>query len=263
MKNLSLILVALMPAHAAHAQITVRSGAGDETAVTVLRDQFRVDLGGGTTAGANGAFGGRRREVNWDGVPALFSAPNALVPNFFNANSPRGMLLAPSAGGTTFQVSSARTDNGAGQPVAANFGNINPSYSAAFQPFSPERLFTALGNSSYEVKFFLPGTNIPAVVSGFGVMFSDVDLASSTSIKLFGPNGEGLEGADALVASSGFSFLGFFTDSGRAEIAKVLISPGNAVAGANDGAGIDVVFADDFIYGEPEISPTIFRDGLE
>ena len=54
-------------AHAAQAQITTRDGASNFAAVSAVRDQFRVDLGGGTTVGANGSFGGLRREVNWDG----------------------------------------------------------------------------------------------------------------------------------------------------------------------------------------------------
>src|SRR5437867_3429078 len=97
----------------------VRSGAGAGTAAA--RDQFRADLGGGTVAGANGSFGGLRREINWDGVPALFAAPNNLPANFFNVNSPRGVVF--STAGTGFQVSGATTDAGVGQPAPANFGN--------------------------------------------------------------------------------------------------------------------------------------------
>src|ERR1700686_4028839 len=57
----------------------VRSASGTTAAsITPARDAFRTDLGGGTTAGANGSFGGLRREINWDGVPANFAAPNNL-----------------------------------------------------------------------------------------------------------------------------------------------------------------------------------------
>src|SRR5690348_8431357 len=77
------------------AQVTVRTGTGATAAdITATRDAFRTDLGGGTTAGANGSFGGLRREINWDGVPANFSAPNMLPPTFFNVNSPRGVLFS-------------------------------------------------------------------------------------------------------------------------------------------------------------------------
>src|SRR5205823_9023457 len=152
----------------------VRSGAGPATVdITVARDQFRVDLGGGTTAGANGSFGGVRREINWDAVPAGFSAPNNLPANFFNSNSPRGAVFATPGSG--FQVSGATTDAGAGQPAAANFGNIDPSYTTTFQPFSVQRLFTALGSNITDVNFFVAGTSTPGLVRGFGSIFSDVD----------------------------------------------------------------------------------------
>lgn len=73
----------------------VESAAGASAAdITAARDQFRVDLGGGTTAGANGSFGGLRREINWDGVQGALSAPNNLPANFFNSNSPRGAVFS-------------------------------------------------------------------------------------------------------------------------------------------------------------------------
>ena len=56
----------------AFALVTLRSGAG-LAAATAARDQFRADIGGGTVAGANGSFGGLRREINWDGVPDAFA----------------------------------------------------------------------------------------------------------------------------------------------------------------------------------------------
>src|SRR2546423_2770021 len=57
----------------------VRQGSdagGSAVNTTAARDAFRADLGGGTTAGADGSFGGVRREVNWDDVPPAKSAPN-------------------------------------------------------------------------------------------------------------------------------------------------------------------------------------------
>ena len=156
----------------------VRSAAGTTAADANLlsaRDQFRLDLGGGTTAGANGSFAGVRREINWDGVPAASAAPNNLAANFFNVNSPRGVIF--STPGTGFQVSGATTDAGAGQPAAADFGNINATYTATFEPFTAQRLFTALGSNIVDVNFFLAGTNTAATVRGFGVVFSDVDLS--------------------------------------------------------------------------------------
>src|SRR5262245_58159199 len=76
-----LILALLVASPQMAAAQTVRSGAGAGT--TAARDQFRTDLGGGNVAGANGSFGGVRREINWDGVPDNFSAPNNLPFDFF------------------------------------------------------------------------------------------------------------------------------------------------------------------------------------
>src|SRR5438128_12277410 len=107
----------------------VESGTGATAAdITVARDQFRLDLGGGTVAGANGSFGGLRREINWDGVPDALADPNALPANFFNSNSPRGAVF--STPGTGFLVSA-----NAGQPTSPLFG-----FPSDFQTFSPQRL---------------------------------------------------------------------------------------------------------------------------
>src|SRR5688572_11871724 len=118
----------------------VQSAVSNSGSITPALDAYRVDLGGGAVAGANGSFGGLRREINWDGVPAPFAAPNSLPAAFFNVNSPRGVVF--STPGTGFEVSGATTDAGPGQPAAPEFGDINPTYSTAFNTFSPERLFT-------------------------------------------------------------------------------------------------------------------------
>src|SRR5205814_390696 len=100
---------------------------------------FRSAIGGGSVAGANGSFGGVRREINWDGVPDALAAPNNLPANFFNVNSSRGVVF--STPGTGFQVSA----NAGIAPV--QFDNIDPTYSQTFEPFSPQRLFTSLGSN--------------------------------------------------------------------------------------------------------------------
>jgi hypothetical protein len=246
------LTVLLIGAPATTRSQLVESAAGASAAdITAARDQFRVDLGGGTTAGANGSFGGLRREINWDGVPAASSAPNNLAANFFNVTSPRGAIF--STPGTGFQVSGATTDGGAGQPAAANFGNINPTYTTTFATFSPQRLFTALSSNVYDVNFFLPGTTTAALVTGFGAVFSDVDLADTTSLQFFDASNSSLGTffVPAFLGSQTFSFLGVSFPT--AEVSRVRVTAGNVALGVNDQNGDlnDVVVADDFLYSEP------------
>jgi hypothetical protein len=202
-------------------------------------------------AGANGSFGGLRREINWDGVPDAFSAPNNMPADFFNVNSPRGAVF--STPGTGFQVSA----NAGIAPV--QFDNIDPTYSQTFEPFSPQRLFTSLGSNVLDVNFFLPGTNTPALTNGFGAIFSDVDLANTTSIQLFDKslNSLGTFVVPATAGSETFSFLGIsFADP---VIARVRITSGNFPVGTGvtdqNGDLRDVVTMDDFLYGEPRGVP--------
>ena len=255
---ISIAVLAILTSPKASAAVIQRSFGGDAstsgvTSILATRDLFRSDLGGGTIAGANGSFGGLRREINWDGVPAASSAPNSLASNFFNVNSPRGAVF--SSPGTGFQVSNA----GAGQPALANFGNINASYSNEFGVFSAQRLFTALGSNIMDVNFFQAGTNTTATVSGFGSIFTDVDLLGSTSIQYFDQVGASLGVFNVpvgTVSSGSLSFLGVSFNAGE-RIGRVRITSGNAALGAgiNDGGATDLVVMDDFIYSEPMAVP--------
>ena len=260
MSKVRLLLFVLMSMFVlpAHAQLIARTGsAASAAALMPTRDQFRTDIGGGTTAGANGSFGGLRREVNWDGVPSAFAAPNNLPADFFNVTSPRGILL--STPGTGFQVSAATTD-GSGQPQ--NFGNLNASYLSTFIAFSPQRLITSLGSNIFDVTFYVPGTSIPATVTGFGAVFTDVDQASTTRIQFFDHNSMSLGSVNVPPSSGGLSFAGASSGDGQATIARVRVTLGNTVIGPNDNSTTaDVVVADDFIYGEP--TDRIFADNFE
>ncbi|MCA1660237.1 MAG: hypothetical protein LC642_06845 [Verrucomicrobiaceae bacterium] len=231
----------------------VRSAVGaNAAAITPARDAFRMDLGGGTTAGANGSFGGLRREINWDGVPDSFSSPNALPGNFFNVNSPRGAVF--STPGSGFQVSAT-----AASGTSVEFGNIDPSYTGTFATFSPQRLFTAIGSNIVDVSFFLPGSTVPALTRGFGSVFTDVDLPNTTSIEFFDRFNFslGIFFVPAMVGTETLSFLGvsFATDI----IARVRITNGNFALGPGltdqNGNPRDGVAMDDFIYGETVAAP--------
>ena len=259
----SFVAITLLVSPGAQGASVVRSAGGDSVAATIApaRDQFRVDVGGGTAAGAGpGQFGTQRREINWDGVPATSSAPNLLAANFFNSTSPRGVLF--STPGTGFEVSSATTDAGAGQPAAADFGNINATYTAAFGVFSAQRLFTAVGSNITDVTFFLPGTATPATVSAFGAVFTDVETLGGTTLQFFTPASVSLGTFNVpigTVADGSLSFLGVSFNAGE-QIGRVRITSGNAALGAavndNPGGGTDLVAMDDFIYSEPVPEPS-------
>ena len=176
-------------------------------------------------------------------MPDSFSAPNNLPANFFNVNSPRGAVF--STPGTGFQVSA----NSGVAPV--QFANIDPSYPDLFEPFSPQRLFTALGSTVLDVSFFVAGTSTPALTRGFGSVFSDVDLANTSSIQFFDATNSSLGTffvPNVAGANQSFSFVGVSFPT--PVVSRVRITSGSQVLGPNS-QDADLAVMDDFIYGEP------------
>jgi hypothetical protein len=237
----------------------VRQGSGADTAaLQAIVDQFRADLGGANN-GVGGSFTSGRREINWDGVPDNFSEPNNFPLDFFNVNSPRGVIFnaIEDATGAALNQFAVSANTASGVPV--RFGNLNANYSSIFTTFSAQRLFTVRNTHLMEVNFVIPGTNIPATVNGFGVVFTDVDSATGGNrslIRVYGVDGRQLSAASAGVLDNGLSFVGISFNAGE-RIARVVIESGNAALSAtnNDGVnGVDVVAMDDFIYGEPRAS---------
>lgn len=226
----------------------IYSGAGLNAAgILVPLNNFQSDLG---TLNPNvaGSFGSGRREINWDGVPDSFSAPNSLPANFFNSNSPRGVTFTTP--GTGFQVS-ADSSNTSSTPV--QFGDINATYPSVFEPFSAERLFTAVGSNILDVNFFLPGSATPALSRGFGSVFSDVDVANSTSLQFFDAanNSLGTFFAPNIAGDETFSFLGVSFPTPI--VSRVRITSGNQALSPGNTAS-DLVVMDDFVYGEPTLA---------
>ena len=222
--------------------VTFESAGTNAAAITPTRDGFRVAVGGGSVAGANGSFGGLRREINWDGVPDALSDPNGLPANFFNVNSPRGAVF--STPGSGFLVSA-----NAGLATPALFGFPND-----FQSFSAQRLFTAVDSNITDVRFFVPGTPEATTTSAFAAIFVDVEVAGLTRIDFFDASDALIFTRDALAAGNqGFSFVGAVANAGE-RISRVRLTSGlntirsNGVLGnPND----DVVVMDDFLYAEP------------
>jgi len=247
------------------APVVRQAGGANAAAIQATVDQFRADLGGSNN-GVGGSFKTGRREINWDGVPDAFSEPNNFPVDFFNVNSPRGVIFnaIEDATGAALNQFAVSSNTASGVPV--RFGNINANYSTVFQTFSAQRLFMVRNTHMMEVTFVIPGTETPATVKGFGVVLADVDSATGGNrslIRVYGPSGRQLSAASAAVADNGLSFVGISFNAGE-RIARVVIESGNAPISAsnNDGVnGVDVVVMDDFIYGEPRattFSPSDF-----
>ena len=242
-RTLVAAFAALLSAPAAWASfVTFESAGANPAAITAARDNFRTAVGGGTVAGANGAFGGLRREINWDGVPDARSDPNPLPANFFNVNSPRGAVF--STPGTGFLVSASAAS---GTPVLFGFP-------ADFQTFSAQRLFTAVNSNITDVRFFVPGTTIAATTSAFGAIFVDAEVAGLTRIEFFDESNALIFARDALaVNNQGLSFVGAVSNGGE-RISRVRLTAGLNTIVANGVLGNpndDVVVMDDFLYAEP------------
>ena len=235
--------IGLLLSPAAFANFAVFEAAGaNPAAITPTRDAFRASVGGGTVAGANGSFGGLRREINWDGVPDAFSDPNALPANFFNVNSPRGVVF--STPGTGFLVSA-----NAGGSVPTLFG-----FSTDFQTFSQQKLFSAVNSTITDVQFFLAGTSTASTTSAFALVFVDVEVAETTRLDFFDLQDNLIFSRNALVGGNqGLSFLGAVANSGET-IGRVRITSGANTLVSNGVLGNpidDIVVMDDFLFAEP------------
>ena len=189
--------------------VQIVSATGDITAAV---NQYRTLLG---TLNPNvaGEQAGGRREINWDGVPATFTNNDLFPGNFFNVNSPRGVLFTTP--GSAFRIS----DNG--------YVDVNANYAGEFNVFSRPKLFTARGSTVTDVQFVVAGSNTPALVTGFGSVFADVGLATSTTIEYFDAAGNLLVTVKAPRRSdaAGLSFVGAVFDSPI--VARVRITSGN------------------------------------
>ena len=246
---------AALASSASAAPVVTQASGPDAASIQAAVDEFRNALGddnGGNPPAADG-----RRQINWDGVPDVRSAPSFMPENNFRN---RGALFETP--GTGFEVSGDDDDDAGASdpdPDQVEFTDVNATYATAFAPFSPERLFAPIGSNVTKTRFVVPNTDTAADSNGIGVVFSDVDRAAKTTIELLAPDGQSL-GTYNVPASAGngrLSFLGIRYDAGE-RIAVARITTGEAALGADDvtqGGAADVVAMDDIIYGEPQATP--------
>jgi len=227
----------------------VFQAAGPNTAsIQSTVDAFRAALGTPVNLNNPGPLTVGRREINWDGgSPAVIATTDPVTPFNLFLNTRGAQFTTPGTG--------------LSQATPAGLADLfkNPSYATIFTTFSPSRLFTPVGSKITNATFFIPGSNglSPALVSGFGVVFTDVDQPDgdktkpSTQIEYFDAKGK-LLFQSSIPGSPGdrsLSFFGIKFDDAR--IASVRITTDRA-AGANDARNNDIVMMDDFIYGEPQ-----------
>lgn len=223
-------------------EATVVKASGDLSAKLA---EFRHLLGDSLNNAPGNASG--RREVNWDGVPAALNNNDAFPFDFFNTvgegvpnGRKRGLVYA--SNGTTFRVDSS------------DFGDIDASYAAQFNAFSGKRTFSGANSNVTEVSFQLAGQTTPAVTKGLGIVFSDVDDASSTSLEFFSGNTSLGVFYAPVAGSNSFSFLGVYFPHEKVTRVKITAGSAKLAAGAkdvSDGGTKDLVVMDDFLYSEP------------
>lgn len=225
----------------------VQGSAADAAGLATFVVQYRSLLGtdNGGEPGTRGESG--YREINWDTVPDASAAPNFCDGGFFNAaTAPRARGIVLHTPGSGLMVS-ADADNAT--LTLPRFGNINPQYANIFKAYSTERLFSPVGSHIVNLSFFVPGTNTPATIRGFGAVYTDVDTRH-TAFEYFDRNGNSLGVFETPVSNNGLSFLGVAFE--EAVVARVEVRYGTGALGPDDGVGVDVAVMDNFIYGEPQ-----------
>jgi len=218
---------------------TVSTATGN---IAAKVDEFRNLLGPSNGATAGEQVTGRR-EITWDGAGAnAFDNKNDFPANFFNTNVKSGAIFT--TGGTGFRNDST------------DFAEVNASYGAQFNFFSANKIFAPVGSNQLDQLFQVAGQPTPATTRGFGIVFSDVDVAEKTIIEVFAQDGSSIGKFAAPVRSDagGLSFLGVTFDNPIIARVRITLGTGALAAGVNDitdGGTVDLVVLDNLIYGEP------------
>ena len=229
-------------------------------------EMFRKALGGVNNGNQRGPLKNGQREINWDGG-APFIMPNDL----FNRVVPRGAVFFTKL--NLFALS-----NPPNQPPFDDnkFSSLNKRAARQFKTFSSPRLFAALLDTKITTKFFVPGTEHPATVSGFGAVYTDVDLKHTSFLTLYDRRGCIVAKIAVPPKDKGLSFVGAIVKSVRypggrhrkhphypkyihAPVYKAVLKLGNAPLVQHNKCyrrsrryARDFVATDNFIYGEPQ-----------
>src|SRR5215470_1705993 len=244
----NLLIVAMFVASLAWAApapaLTIFSDSGaNAAAITNTVNNFRAALGNPN----NGNNPGARREINWDGGgPPVIDGTAPVTP----------FTVFQNTRGATFTTPGTGLTQAAATGGLLSLDLINPQYATLFAPFSPNRLFAPIGSNITQGVFSIPGTGgtVPAGVSGFGAVFSDVDLAGTT-IQFFTGSGSFALPVPTATGNQTFSFLGILLGPGEGLINRITITTGSVPLGPAESPTVDLVVMDDFLYGEPRAIP--------
>jgi hypothetical protein len=257
--------------------------AGNATTAAQAVANFQTAIGGVQNKAPAPQTGGFR-VINWDGVKTdgtdSVAGPNSTV------------VIPPIGGGATKTVG-IPLDRFQGQGVffgavyavsSDGFVDLNPSATGLFPAFSTPNTFAMFNDNGIDFKFVTPsGTNtalVPALSSGFGAIFLNVQNAGTTTIQYF--HGQNL--LDTLTVPTNptpgaavFAGERFTTATGAPAniVTNVLLTLGNnvifkfdgttATSGPTNGAGTGIdgktnnlVAVDDWDYPEPVPAPNGF-----
>lgn len=189
---------------------------------------------------------GAVRRISWDGVPdSLNNADNRFPAEQFKAS--QGLIYATPGSGF-------RNDS-------TLFSDVNHNYGAQFAFFSATKTFAAVGSNIIDVTFRVRAdTSVKGVVTGFGAVFSDVDVRDRTLLEYFDRD-DRLLGRHAVPVrrdAAGLSFVGVKFESALVARVRITLGTGSLGAGIEDvsnGGTADLVILDDLNFGEPEPQP--------
>ena len=206
-------------------------------------EAFRNSLGPlNTTPGVTGGH----REINWEGVPDRLD-DKPLADNFFNQTGENAS--------TSQQRGAVYSTTGSFMVSSNGFAAVNSDAASQFSSFSGNKTFANTTAAQWDVKFQKAGTTEAASVQAFGLVFSDVDDDSSTSLEFFDEERSlGKYFVPAHDAGSSFSFLAVQFKNNE-HITKVTVSHdgflSETVNDISEGGIKDLIVLDDFIYSEP------------
>lgn len=212
--------------------------------ITTRLNEFRQILGAtlNTTPGVTGG----RREINWDGVPDSL-LDKAMPVDFFNpAGSDASLAI--------FQRGLVYDTIGDFIVTNDQFASVNSEATAEFEAFSGNKTFANVNATLWEIDPQVAGSSLAATINGFGIVFSDVDVANSTFIEFFHDN-ESLGKFFVPVHdnTNSISFLGVYFKNKKVTHLRVG-HDGKLSDGEKDitsGGTKDLVIMDDFLYDEP------------